>query len=203
MGEYCFIEIPTEDIKLIQGLGLARFKLIETRMTYYLNNLNEFAYERFPVRKANISDIENLKRVAREMRNRYDRFHADNIFSNEISDEFLATFVEESIKGFADYVIVPNAKGVPPDAFLTAKYLKEDWSGIGANISKLVLSAVSSLTCKGWYIKLISEMIYHLRDVGTEYVFMHPSSTNKPIIHTYEKLGCKLGQVTLIFSFES
>jgi len=202
-GKYCFIEIPTEDITLIQALGLAKFKLIETRMTYYKDNLSQYNYERFPVRKARRSDINNLKIVAREMRNKYDRFHADQIIADDIADEFLATYIEQSIWGFADYVIVPNEKGTPPDAFLTAKYLKNEWGKIGANVSKLVLSSVLSKTCKGWYVKLISEMIYHLKSLGTEYVFMHPSSTNKAVIHTYEKLGCKLGQTNLVFSYQS
>ena len=91
------------------------------------------------------------------MRNKYDRFHAESKFNLIKSDEFLATYIEESIKGLADFVIVPNEKNVNPDAFLTANYLKKDWEIIGENISKMVLSAVSSETCKGWYIKLISE----------------------------------------------
>jgi dTDP-4-amino-4,6-dideoxy-D-galactose acyltransferase len=66
----------------------------------------------------------------------------------------------------------------------------------------MVLSAVSSTTNKGWYIKLISEMAYHLKSIGADYAVMHPASTNKAVIHTYEKLGCKLGKTSHILSYK-
>ncbi len=198
--KYCFTDIPSEDILLLQSLSGAGFRMIETRMTYYLD-LKKHNYDRFAVREANYVDIPNLRQVASNMRNPFDRFHADPIFDTKKADEFLSTFIEESIKGFADYTMVPNEPGTPPDAFLTAKFLKEEWPIIGANVSKMVLSAVSSQTCKGWYKKLISEMAYYLQSQGAEYAFMHPASTNKAVIYTYETLGCRLGQVTHVFSF--
>lgn len=109
---YFFCELPSEDIVLIQALGESCFKLVESRLTYYLH-LPSFKHERYLVRKATQEDTENLKRVARMMRNDYDRFHAETIFSQERADEFLATYVEESIKGFADVCIVPDEPGFP------------------------------------------------------------------------------------------
>ena len=197
--KYCFTDVPSEDILLLQALSGNGFKLIETRMTYYLD-LKKHNHERFTVREAKYEDIPNLRKVASEMRNPFDRFHADPIFDTIKADEFLATFIEESIKGFADYTMVPNEPGTPPDAFLTAKFLKEDWSIIGTKASKMVLSAVSSKSCKGWYKKLISEMAYYLESQGADFAFMHPASTNRAVIFTYETLGCKLGQVSHVFS---
>ena len=201
-GNYCFSEIPSEDIITIQALNESGFKLVENRLTYYLD-LKNYNYERFAVRSAGYDDIPNLKRVARIMRNEYDRFHAETIFDFQKADEFLATFIEESIKGFSDYVIVPNEINTDPDAFLTANYLKEEWDLIGEKISKMVLSAVSSETCKGWYIKLISEMAYHLKENGANFAFMHPATTNKAVIHSYEKLGCKYGKCIHVLTFFS
>lgn len=198
--KYCFSEIPSEDIWTIQALNENGFKLVETRLTYFLDLLH-FSNERYNTRQANIEDIENLKRVAREMRNIYDRFHSDPIFELSKADEFLSTYIEESIKGFANYVMVPNQQGVSPDAFLTANYLKSEWDLIGQNISKMVLSAVSSETCKGWYIKLISEMAYHLKTMGSHYAFMHPATTNRAVIHSYEKLGCKYGKCIHVLTY--
>ncbi len=202
-GIYCFIEIPSEDIKLIQALSGAGFKLIETRLTYFRGNLGEFKQERFPVRKAGLEDTKNLMRVAREMRNDYDRFHADPIFSEKIADEFLATYIEESLKGFCDIVLTSNEKNIPSDSFLTAKYLKSEWEKNGINISKMVLSAVSSSTNKGWYKKLVSEMTYHLKDEGAEYIFMNTQSTNRAVINVWESLGYKLGGTTHILSYHN
>ena len=197
--KYCFTNIPSEDIKLLQALSAAGFRLIETRMIYYLD-LKKHTYERYSVREATTKDIPNLRKVASQMRNPFDRFHADPVFNTTKADEFLATFIEESVKGFADYVMLPNESNTPPDAFLTANYLKDKWPLIGINVSKIVLSAVSSTTRKGWYKKLISEMAYHLYSQGADFAFMHPASTNKAVIYTYETLGCKLGQVTHVFS---
>ena len=202
VGSYCFSEIPSEDIFTIQALNESGFKLVENRLTYYLD-LKNHNFQRFDVRSANYEDISNLKRVARMMRNDYDRFHADTFFNLTKADEFLATFIEESIKGFSDYVIVPNEKDTPPDAFLTANYLFDEWELVGENISKMVLSAVSSQTCKGWYIKLISEMAFHLKEKGANYAFMHPATTNKVVIHTYEKLGCKYGKCIHVLTYLS
>mgnify|MGYP000202114227 CR=1 FL=1 len=199
---YCFSEIPSEDIFTIQALNESGFKLVENRLTYYLD-LKNYNFERFAVRSANYDDIPNMKRVARIMRNDYDRFHAETIFDSQKADEFLATFIEESIKGFSDYVIVPDEENTPPDAFLTANYLIDEWELIGENISKMVLSAVSSETCRGWYIKLISEMAYHLKEKGANYAFMHPATTNKAVIHSYEKLGCKYGKCIHVLTYFS
>lgn len=200
-NQYCIAEIPSEDNLVIQALNENGFKLVESRLTYYVD-LETYNWERYNVRSATYDDIPNLKRVAREMRNEYDRFHSDTIFSPEKADEFLATYIEESVKGFADYVMVPNEKGIPSDAFLTAKYLKKEWELIGDKISYMVLSAVSADTCKGWYIKLISEMAYHLKENGASYAFMHPATTNRAVIHTYERLGCKYGKCVNILTLK-
>lgn len=201
-GKYCFSEIPSEDIFTIQALNESGFKLVENRLTYYLD-LKKYSYERYDVRSAVLEDIPNLKRVAREMRNDYDRFHAETVFDLSKADEFLATYIEESVKGFSDFAMVPSTTGVPSDAFLTANYLFNDWDAIGEKVSKMVLSSVSSETCKGWYLKLISEMAYHLKSIGAEYAFMHPATTNRAVIHTYEKLGCKYGKCVHILTFTS
>jgi dTDP-4-amino-4,6-dideoxy-D-galactose acyltransferase len=197
---YCFIEIPSEDIDLLLSLTSNGFCLVETRLTYYLGNIGAFKPERYPVRKANENDVQNLMRVAREMRNDYDRFHADPVFGQQIADEFLATYIEQSIKGLADVVLVPDEQCVSSDSFLTAKYLKNDWKKNGVNISKMVLSAVSSKTNKGWYKKLISEMTYLLHEEGAEFIYMNTQSTNRAVIHTWESLGYGLGSTTHILS---
>ena len=51
-SQYCFLEIPAEDIFLIQALNLAGFKLVETRLTYFQKLAGYHHAERFPVRLA-------------------------------------------------------------------------------------------------------------------------------------------------------
>lgn len=199
-SQYCFLEIPAEDIFLIQALNMAGFKLVETRLTYY-RKVTDYGYpERFPVRTATLDDAQDLQGVARTMRNNFDRFHADPVFSVESADEFLATYVGESVRGFTDVVLVPDYPGEAPGAFLTANYFRDQWAALGIPVAKMVLSAVSDHTRRGWYKKLISEMSYHLRDQGAAYVFMNTQATNRAVFHTWESLGYKLGSTTHVLS---
>lgn len=195
-------ELPSEDIIVIQALNESRFRLVETRLTYYLD-LHRFKSPRFPVRKATARDIPNLKKVASQTINPFDRFHADISVSDETANRFLGVFVEESINGFADYVMVPDDNQVPADSFLTAKYLSDQWDKTGVRASKMVLSAVSPATNRGWYVKLISEMAFHLSGIGADFAYMHPATTNRAVIHTYEKLGCKFGKASHILSYRA
>ncbi|MEY8241643.1 MAG: hypothetical protein RPT25_14955 [Cycloclasticus sp.] len=201
-GDYCFSCIPSEDTMVLQALNSSRFSLIETRLTYYGSNLSEFEHARYKTRIAEHADIPNLKEISASMVNEYDRVHADPAINNKKADEFLSTYIEQSIKGFSDVVIVPDESEAPSDAFLTANYMTGLWEKLNCNVSQMVLSAVSSKTCKGWYKKLIIEMTYLLRDKGSEYVFFHPASTNRAVIHTYESLGFKFGQAAHILSIK-
>lgn len=200
-GQYIFIEIPSEDTFLIQALNTAKFKLVETRLTYFNDNIQEYNYDkRYNVRKADFSDIDNLRKIASEMRNEYDRFHADTTFDPIIADSFLSKYIEEAIKGFSDVVIVPNEDNLKSDSFLTANYFENLWEILDKKVSKMVLSAVSSETNRGWYIKLISEMTYLMKNKKVECVFMNTQSTNRQVFRIWEKLGYKLGCTTHILS---
>lgn len=196
-----FIEIPSEDILLIQALNLNKWRLIETRLHYYIDNLSNFEQPRYKVRMANKDDINRLKYVAKFMRNKYDRFHADLSYDVNIADEYLATYIENSINGFVDYIMVPDENDVPSDSFLTANLQKSVWDELKTPISKMILSAVSSETNRGWYKKLISEMTYKLCDDGAEVIYLNTQSANIPVFYTWENLGYKLGRTTHILSF--
>lgn len=194
------IETPSEDNKVIQALNCAKFRLIETRIHFYNNNLECYNGIRANVRVAKQADIENLKKVASFMRNDYDRFHSDYGFNQADADRYLSTYIENSINGFTDIVMLPNEPNLPSDSFLTANILRDKWIALNHNISKMVLSAVSSETNKGWYIKLISEMTYHLKEIGAETIFMNTQSTNIAVLNSWEKLGYRIGRTSHILS---
>jgi dTDP-4-amino-4,6-dideoxy-D-galactose acyltransferase len=198
---YLFLEAPSEDIQFIQALTGSAFKLVETRLTYFNDNIQSYTYDqRFKVRPATRDDIGNLTRVAAHMRNDYDRFHADTTFDVNIADSFLAKYIEEAVKGFSDIVLVPDADNLPSDSFLTADYLEKHWEAVGVKASKMVLSAVSSDTNRGWYLKLVSEMTYHFKHKGVEVAFMNTQSTNRAVFRVWEKLGYRLGATTHILT---
>ena len=203
-ADYCFCEIPSEDITLIQALTSQQFQLTETRLTFFCQNLQQYEFgERYPVRSATLNDIDNLKLVASKMRNDFDRFHADEIFSLEKADAFLGTYIENAVKGYCDLVIVPNLDFGQPDAFVAANYLKHDWHKTKERISRIVLTAVLSDTRKGWHSKLISEITYKLKEAGADTVLMTTQSTNRAVFKTCKKLGYTLGSTTHIFSISN
>ena len=157
-NSYYYIDIPTENIYLLQALASTNFKLIETRLNYYLPTVRTQSETRYSVKNAGIDDIETLKTVATKMRNKYDRVHADSSFSDEIADKYLARFAEEAVKGFADIILVPNLPDIKPFGFLAANYPKKIE---GSFVSKFVLAAIDSSIEKGWFYKLVSEMVNH------------------------------------------
>jgi len=196
-GEYFFITVPCEEIVLIQALANTRFRLVETRLNYYLSGLENYEAQRFQVRKAVQADIIILKNIAVRMRNKYDRVHADPAFTSEEADTYLGTFVEESVKGFADMVLIPDMKGIEPFGFLAVNNPKKV---MGKNIAKLVLAAVDNSQYKDWLFKLLSEVIYELKEQSTDFLTTITQASNRRAIRTWEKAGFKMGCTTHVFS---
>lgn len=196
---YCFLELPSEDILLLQSFTHAGFKLIETRLVYYLDGLQHYKKERYQVRKADRGDIQNLKKIAAETRNFYDRVHADPFFAQETADVYLATYIEQAVEGFADVVLVPDEKDIPVDAFSAISYLENDSQKLNCHLSRILLTAVAP-SCRGWHYKLVSESVYQAKSTGAQYMLMTTQSTNRAVIRNCEKLGFRFGAATHILS---
>jgi len=200
---YVFTEVPSEDLTVLQCLTLAGMKLIETRLTYQNTNIKNYQYSaRFPVRFATDNDIASLKQAARAARNNFDRFHADSFFSTSVADEFLATYIENSIKGYADIVLVPDIEGKPSGAFFTANFYNDVSSALDTTIARIALIAVSP-SFSGWCTKLMSEMSYLFQEHNIECGFITTQSTNRAMIRVCEKLGYHYGRATHIFSIDN
>jgi len=196
-NDYIFINVPCEDLLLLQCLSGTGFSLIETRLNYYFSGFDAAVPSLMPVRKASVDDIPALKDVAMHMRNRYDRVHADPAFTAEEADTYLGTFIEESVKGFADLVLVPDVPGEKPFGFLAANYPKPV---LGLNIAKLVLAAVDNSKQKGWLHHLLSGVIHVLKGQKTDILTTITQASNKPAIRCWEKAGFRLGYVTHVYS---
>lgn len=200
---YVFAEIPAEDLITLQALGQAGFRLIETRLTYFRDDIDKFTWERrSAVRQATTADIPNLRQVAMQARNLYDRFHADPFFSQTIADEFLATFIENSVNGFADIVLVPNTDENLPNAFLTGKFMPEQRHLTGVETARMILSAVGE-SRRGWYIRLIAELSHVFKEKNIKLAYMTTQATNRAVIRVWEKLEYKYGRTTHILAIHS
>ena len=195
---YVVTTIPCEDLKVIQGLSRTSMRLVETRLNYYFNAFKEAGPPEMPVRRAVMKDIPALREVAVKMRNRFDRVHADPAFSDDMADAYLGTFTEESVRGFADIVMVPDLPGTEPFGFLAAN-LPEKVSGL--RIAKLVLAAVDNSEHKGWLSHLLDGVISELRENHTDILTTITQASNRPAIRTWEKAGFRLGFVTHVYSY--
>lgn len=197
-GDYIFVNIPCEDMNLIQGLSQTAFRLVETRLNYYFTSFDEAVIPPVPVRRAVTSDIPALKNVAMRMRNIHDRVHSDPAFETAEADAYLGTFIEESVKGFADMVIVPDLPGREPFGFLAANNPE---NVLSYRIAKLVLAAVDSRDHKGWLYHLLSGVIQELKKQNTDILTTITQASNRPAIRTWEKAGFRLGFVTHVYSY--
>lgn len=198
-NEYFFMNVPCEDILLTQAFCNTSFQLIETRLNYVLSDLQNCTTVDYPVRIADKNDIESLIQVAVKMRNRFDRVHADDAFTDEIADAYIGTFISQCIKGFADIVLVPDIPGVQPFGFLAAN---KPQNILGNKVAKLVLAGVDSSVQRGWLMKLLYQMILFMKDENADYLTTITQAANRPAIAVWEKAGFKLKHTTYIFSIK-
>lgn len=200
-NSYYTINVPSEDIVLVQALSSTGFNLVETRLNYFLKlNENHSPTNIDIIKEANLTDIPHLRSVAIKMRNRFDRVHADPTFSQDAADQYLAKYVEESVKGFADIVLkVVDDKGVP-FGFLAGNYPIE-LSGI--RVSKLVLAAVDSSIQKGRLYDLLREMIYRVKLKNADYLTTITQAANIPAIRAWEKAGFSMFKATHLYSIKN
>lgn len=191
---YVFAEVPSEDLLVLQAMGLAGFRLIETRLTFYRRDVQQFEWaERYPTRLAIEDDIPNLQDVARRARNAFDRYHADPFFSAAEADEYLATYVANSVRGFADMVIVPETDTSEPGAFLTGAFDHRHEKACGTKIARIPLTAVAPER-SGWNKRLNSELLHWFKDRGAQMVYTTTQSTNRAAIRVLETLGYSYGR---------
>ena len=197
---YLFCEIPSEDLVMLQAMGLAGMRCIETRLTYFYDGVERFSWpSRFPVRQAGEADIPALRSVAIQARNAFDRYHADPFFSQSVADEYMATFVENSVRGFADAVMVPAEGEGAPGAFFTAVLKPAGEFPVDVKWGRIVLVAVGEER-RGWHLRLMSEMSYFFRERGVEVAYMATQSTNRAVIRNCEKLGYRYGRASHVFA---
>ncbi len=195
---HLFAEVPSEDTTVIMGMSGSGWRLIETRITCFRDDLQNFTYQtRSATRNATKTDIPELRLAAVQAVNRYDRFHADDFFTPKEADDFLAVFIENSVNGFADEVIVP-ANG-PANAFLTGNYLAAPPSLASRTIGKIPLFAVSSAR-KGWGTELFRAMNLKFKEHGLDTAFMTTQATNRAVLKIFFQHGYRFGRCTHIFS---
>ncbi|SNR69802.1 hypothetical protein [Hymenobacter mucosus] len=191
---YAVMEVPVEDIRVLQGLNEAAWQLLETRLHYVHDALNTLAEARYPVRAATRAEQSTIGEVSRNNANPYDRFHADPFFTKQQADTFLAEYAAAAVAGYCNEVLVPNDPDVVLDSFLALSYFASS-STSGLDVARAVLAAVGPAN-KGWHRKLLSEALYRAKDNHASVMLMTTQATNRAAVHNAEQLGFRLGTVT-------
>ena len=197
---YAFSVVPAEDVRLLQALTGAGWRLVETRLTYYRDQLPAFDYPRHPVRLAEAGEAAHIGRVAAAARNAYDRFHADAWFGEGRADAYLARYAENTVAaGLAAAVLVPDAPDLPVDSFLAISDLPSDAAALRTRLSRVLLTAVGPAN-RGWHLKLVAETLHRAQALGHEAVLMTTQATNHAVFRTCEKLGFRLGATSHVLA---
>ncbi|UOR03962.1 hypothetical protein MUN82_13510 [Hymenobacter aerilatus] len=197
---YLFIDIPIEDTLLIQALGIAGWRMVESRLNFYYDTISDFKYAQFPTRKAAPEEAELIGHISATARNEYDRFHADEWFGNTRADAFLHRYATAAVEGYCDTVLVPNEPDLVIDSFLAIDDAPIHAAKLGFRASRIVLTAVGPAN-RGWHLKLAAATIHRAREMQANYVLMTTQATNRAVFRTCEKLGFKLGSTSCILSY--
>ncbi|WP_400192028.1 hypothetical protein [Hymenobacter sp. B81] len=194
---HAYAEVPAEDTALLYALGRAGWSVVETRLQYVHEHLDQLREPRYAVRAAAPDEAELIRAVSARNRNLFDRFHADPAYSPEQADAFLGEYAAAAVRGYCDTVLVPAAEVV--DSFLAISYLAADAAALDTALGRVVLTAVGPAN-RGWHRRLVSETLYHTRERGGRAVLMTTQATNRAVVHNAEQLGFRLGGVTLVLS---
>lgn len=195
---YLYADVPSEDVVLLQALGMAGLRLIETRLTLFHDRLQGFDGSGYrAARVATAADIPSLRAAAMQARNPYDRFHADPFFTEAVADEFLAEYAEQCVRGMADTVLVPAEGAHSAGAFVSGKLSETAPQGI--KIGRLVLAAVAAAR-RGWYRDLNAALLCWMREAGMQYCVNTTQSTNRPVMHVCEQLGYRYGRTSHVLA---
>lgn len=200
---YAFSIVPAEDIQLLQGLTAAGWRLVETRLTYFQNQVEAFNYPRFPVRGATDAEAAHIGQISASARNPYDRFHADAWFGQTQADAYLARYAENAVTTpLAATVLVPNEAGLPVNSFLAISDVESDAAALGTKLSRVLLTAVGPDN-RGWHVKLVAETVHRAQTLGHEAVLMTTQATNHAVSRTAEKLNFKLGATSHVLAYSN
>ena len=192
---YLFMEIPSEDLEMLEATGLGGWKLIETRLTFFHPDCSQFAEaEVDSVRNAGIEDIPMLEQTAAEAINHFDRFHSDSYFSSIDSDRFMRTYIANAVLGREDYTVVPNTG--PANAFFAGSKVRVSES---LSVGRMSLAAVSTER-KGWHINVSRGLLACFHEAGINTAVMTTQSTNRPVLANLSKMNFRFGRASHVFS---
>ena len=192
---YFFIEVASEDLEVLESVSRMGWKLIETRLTYFNSDISLIGSTiQDRVRLATHDDIDELRNTAITAKNHFDRFHSDSYFSEDEIDRFMGIFIENSVRGREDYVVVPKT-GLANAFFAGSKVQIDEDIAVG----RMTLSAVSA-DRKGWHLNVTQGLCHYFIQDQIKTAVMTTQSTNRAVLTNLMKLNFRFGRAVHVFS---
>jgi hypothetical protein len=109
----------------------------------------------------------------------------------------METWIRASLlQGFADATFVPDTQSA--GAVCTVKYHKDKSAAWNTSIAQLVIAMASPRPGNG-FVGTISEVNYHLKELGIDHVTFSTQITNRSIARVGGHLGFKFGKGEYVF----
>jgi hypothetical protein len=192
---YLFAVIDARDLATQRALAASGFMLLETRV-YFQLALRHYQFpRRFRCRVATAGDLEGLSELARTAENPFDRFNADPFIDKRDTVRLLDAWLRASVlNGFADLTYINDT--ARPTAVCTVKYHQDKHAAWGVALAQLVLAMAGP---GGRFLGVISEINYHLKERGFDYVYFTTQLPNYATIRVGERLGFRIGRGEYVF----
>jgi ribosomal protein S18 acetylase RimI-like enzyme len=141
-GTDCLYFLGTpDDTATIQQLVAGGFQLVSVRVTLARTAESGHGDIRGNVRNADTDDIPALRDIASSA-HRDTRFHADSHFDAGRSDELYATWIENSVRGYANQVLVAERNNAPVGYVTLHDEAPDAATGTAGRLARIGLFAV-------------------------------------------------------------
>jgi hypothetical protein len=194
---YLFAVVDSRDLPTNRALTARGFSLLETRL-YFHRSVRTYNHpRRFRCRLATAADVPCLLELARAVDNPFDRFNADPFIAKDDVVRLMETWIRASlVNGFADATMIPDTSN--PGALVTMKYHLDKSATWDMSIAQMVLAMASPRSGNG-FLGVLSEVVYHLKELGIDHVACSTQITNRSAIRAGEHLGFKCGKSEYVF----
>ena len=194
---YLLAVVDARDLPTLRALTALSFVLIETRMYMYYRLRDHNYPRRYRCRVATPADVDDLIEMAATVDNPYDRFNSDPFIGRDTAQRLIARWIRASItEGFADETMIPDYP--KPGSLITVKYHADKAAAWDCKVAQKMLAIAAPRADNRW-IGLISESLYHLKDLGIDYVFFTTQLANQRLIKTTDHIGYRFGRGEYVF----
>lgn len=129
--ECLYLRSDADDVTTLRSAGAAGFRFVDVRLTFdaELSDVAPRSAKTSSIRAARPDDAAALRAIA-AYNHANTRFYADGRFARERCDALYATWIEKSLAGWADAVLVAD-EGAGPAGYLSIHRRPEDVGEIG------------------------------------------------------------------------